>query len=119
MLAWERDRALEKRLLFTAAEVHNVGTGHALSLYRYADERTLPGPVVLGDRSLIAEAAEEVADLANYLRWEIVRATNPEWQTVVNRALGDVVLAWSSLEQAAHIGCDMGVANVGLTRTAS
>ncbi len=117
MFVWERDRALEKRLLFDAAKVHNVGTSHVLSLYQTADRRTLPGLVRLGDRSMLAEAAEETADLANYLRWELVRSHSPAWSEVINRALGDVVLTWSSLEQAAHIGTDMGVPFATLTRT--
>lgn len=115
--AWERDRAVEKRLLIEAAEVHSVSASHAMSLYHYAERRTLDGPVRLANRSMIAEAAEEIADLANYLRWEIVRTDRPEWAQVVGRVLGDVVLAWSTLEQAAHLAADMSVPLASLNRT--
>lgn len=116
MEAWVRDRAIEKRLLLQAAEVHGIGTSHAMSLYHLADRRTLEGPVRLAGRSMIAEAAEEIADLANYLRWEIVRTDRPDWAQVVGRVLGDVVLAWSTLEQAAHLAADMSVPLASIDR---
>ncbi len=103
---WARDRGVERRLLTAAAEVHGTAQEHVASLDRYADSRTLPGPVRFAGRSLITEAAEEIADLANYLRWEMVRAEiegRSEWAEVISRVLADALQVWTSLEQAASL----------------
>lgn len=118
MEAWERDLHVEKRLLLRAARVHALAPDAALSLHWFASSRAHRAPVRLADRSFLTETAEEIADAANYLRWEIVRnPDNPEWQQVADRVLGDLLLAWSSLTAAADIASDMGVPNTGFPVT--
>lgn len=73
-------------------------------------------------RSLITEAAEEIADLANYLRWEMVRAEiegRSEWAEVISRVLADALQVWTSLEQAASLAEGLEVPAMPWTRTGS
>lgn len=67
-----RDRALERELLATAGRSMGMEPV-AANLDDFADRRAHPGPVRLDGRDFMVEAAEELADCANYLRWEIQR----------------------------------------------
>ena len=73
MESWDRCRFTERRLLVDVAEQHELSVEAAEALDRYSAGRTLDGPVRFGDRSMLTETAEELADAANYLRWEMVR----------------------------------------------
>lgn len=118
MDSWDRDQGVEKRLLLNAADTQSIAHEHALSLHRFSASRTLPGPVRLGGRSLLQDTAEELADAANYLRWESVRATedgNDRWSHACCLLLGDVLRAWRSLEQAAVLADALDIPNTGLT----
>jgi hypothetical protein len=63
-----RDPEFEQRILREASA--KLGLEFvADALHRYADDRTMAGPVRM--RDFVTEAAEEVADLANYLTWAL------------------------------------------------
>lgn len=116
MDVWRRDLLVEKRLLLDACHIHQIGPEVAVALHRYAASRAHDTPVLLAGRSLLTEAAEEIADLSSYLRWEAVRALGEGregWADVIGRVLGDTLLTWSSLEQAARLAADMGIPNTG------
>lgn len=86
----------------------NNGRRHPViaSLDGFAESRTHPGPVRAGDRDLLLEAAEELADCRNYLAWaaSLARpglldgdheATRRYDQAM--RALSAVTVAWREL----------------------
>lgn len=64
-----RDRALEHELLMVAGEAVGQPSA-AMNLDDFANRRCHPGPIRPG-RDFRQEAAEELADCANYLRWKI------------------------------------------------
>lgn len=85
---------------------------HAHTLDSFAAHRADDGPVRLGTRSMVQDTGEELADAANYVRWEIVRALEQgrtEWAEACERILGDVLRAWRTLEQAAALAVALGI----------
>lgn len=75
-MTWhERPLPLERELVDIAGQAAGMsGSGakrHPViaSLDEFAEHRTHPGPVRAGDRDLLLEAAEELADARNYLAW--------------------------------------------------
>jgi hypothetical protein len=108
----DRDTQDERKRVLAAAEVHAVSPEVAARLHRFASSRARSEPVRVEGRSLLHEAAEEVADMANYLTWEAQRHSDvPGWEQVIDRALGDVVLCWATLLQAQSLAEDLRVPN--------
>lgn len=106
----DRDTQDERKRVLDAAAVHQVGPEVAARLHRFASARARAEPVEVEARSLLHEAAEEIADLANYLIWEAQRHGDvPGWQEVMDRCLGDALLCWATLLQAASLAEDMQV----------
>jgi hypothetical protein len=113
----ERDPQAERQLVALAAASEGLAEmvdGELVvdpiveDLNAFADDRAHPGGVKLrersGDRSLIEEAAEEIADLRSYLVWkalEMDRAAGdqerPEDWIRIMTALGHCVSAWAAL----------------------
>ena len=112
-LTWhERPLPLERELVDIAAAAAGMnGVGHKrhpviVSLDGFAEARTHPGPVRAGDRDLLLEAAEELADCRNYLAWAAAlarpgllagdhEATRRYDQAM--RSLAAVTIAWREL----------------------
>lgn len=106
----DRDTQDERRRVHDAASVHQVSPEVAARLHRFASARARAEPVQVDGRSLLHEAAEEIADLANYLIWEAQRHSDiPGWGEVMDRCLGDVLLCWATLLQANTLAADMRV----------
>lgn len=100
MESWERCRYTERRLLVDVAEEHDLSVEAAEALDRYSAGRTLDGPVRFQGRSMLTETAEELADSANYLRWEIVRAKHDglgDYVTLLETVLARVLAAFADL----------------------
>lgn len=104
----ERDVALERHLTNLAAVA--AGLPNDRGLRAFADARCLPGPIRT-PRNWDQEAAEELADCANYLVWGLIEdydayaAGEPEGTARFERrlrALRRVVEAWADLLTEAH-----------------
>lgn len=105
----ERNLPLEREVTLTAAKA--VGLAHAsVSLRDFADARCMPGPIRL-PRDWDQEAAEEIADCANYLVWALTEdyagylSGEPEPTARFERrmrALSRLVEAWHDLMTEAH-----------------
>lgn len=111
----ERPLPLERELVDIAGQAAGMsgagGKRHPViaGLDAFAEQRTHPGPVRAGDRDLLLEAAEELADCRNYLAWaaSLARpgllagdheATRRYDQAM--RALAAVTVAWRELHTA-------------------
>lgn len=100
MESWDRCRFTERRLLVDVAEQHELSVEAAEALDRYSAGRTLDGPVMFKARSMLTETAEELADAANYLRWEMVRAKHDgrgDYVTLLETVLSRVLAAFADL----------------------
>lgn len=115
-----RDVELERRL--TSVVALAVGLAHTTdngvvvqpvvdSLTAFAEQRAWPGEIVIDgrDRSLMVEAAEELADCRSYLLWiaqtvldraEAGDANASDEYGRAMRALGLVLEAWQALTSA-------------------
>lgn len=113
-MTWhERPLPLERELVDIAAAAAGLqppgpGKRHpvVVSLDAFADHRAHPGPVRAGDRDLLLEAAEELADCRHYLTWQASLArpgllAGEHAATVkydrAMRALSAVIVAWGEL----------------------
>ena len=73
----------------------------AAELMTLADDRALPGPVLLDGRDFVAEAREELADACNYLVWECRRRLGQEAADgeldALERAIAGLAVTWQAL----------------------
>lgn len=104
----ERDLALERHLINLAALAASLPDDRGL--HRFANARCMPGPVRT-PRDWDQEAAEELADCANYLVWGLIEDYDGyvEGEAVSTarferrlRTLRRVVEAWADLLTEAH-----------------
>lgn len=98
----------ERAIVSDAARSGRVEAAQRLA--GVAQSRAGDGPVLLtlpggGHRSLVTEAFEELADLGNYLPWELrlledAGETKTRRHDCVTRALSHIIEAWALLEEA-------------------
>lgn len=106
MESWERCRFTERQLLVDVAEEHGLSTEAAEHLTRFSGGRAFDEPVRFAGRDMLAETAEELADAANYVRWETVRLkAEGEDTTGLSVVLAKVLAAYADLHNLQESRC--------------
>lgn len=98
MDSWDRCRHTEHEMLVGVADEFGVSAEAAEALSRFAGGRAWPGPVEFDGRDMLAETCEEIADAANYVRWQMIQT--PSAAPTLRPLLAQLVALYGNLECA-------------------